>query len=174
MLASVVGAFHAFFYHPLVNKQEEHRLRTEQLNTLLQQSREALQKHRQLQKQLHALQEKIPAARRRLPNESFEAEFVSQVSNIAKSVDLQIVDYQQGTVQKAATHSKAEVQFRCHGSFASICHFLHEVSQLTRITKISKFDLKTEKNSHRYPFQVTFVLYYGVPSNDTSETRGVL
>jgi len=174
VLALTVGVFYALLYQPLVHKQEDHRLRSDQLSSLINQSRGVQRDHRQLRKQFNTLQEKIAATRHRLPSESLEAEFVSQIGDVAESMDLRILDYQQVAAQEAPSHSKTEVQFRCNGSFASICHFFHEVSQFARITKISAFDIQSDLNSNHYPFRVTFVLYYGVPSHDTSETRGVL
>ena len=39
--------------------------------------------------------------------------------------------------------------------------FLQKAEQLTRTTKLSKFELNAKEKSHGYPIQLTFVLYSG-------------
>ncbi len=72
------------------------------------------------------------------------------------------------------THSQTEVDFRCLGSYASICRFLDQAEQLAKTTKLSKFQLGPASGFDQYPIQLTFVLYSDASKHDTKEKRGVL
>jgi len=176
--AAVVGlvivGFALTVYFPIASQHEGHVQRIEQLDQLLGQSRNVQKDHRRLRAELAAMQEAVASTRSRLPQEALEAEFVIKASKLAKKAGLQVIDYRQQPASTHATHSKTEVRFNCRGSYASVCHFLKGVSQLARLTKISKLDMQSATDSESYPFQVTFDLYYGVHSFDTKEKQGVL
>jgi Tfp pilus assembly protein PilO len=123
---------------------------------------------------LQGLQRTATETHQRLPALPLDREFVSEVRQVADRVGMEILDHRLSPQQKVATHSQTEVSFRCRGSYASICKFLSEIEQLARLTKVSKLELESDDYLDRYPFQVSFVLYYGLATNDTNERRAEL
>jgi len=174
VIALVVTGFALIVYLPIASQHEGHGQRIEQLSQLLKQSRNVQKEHHRLRADLAEMQEAVAGVRSRLPEEALEAEFVIKASNLAKKAGLQVLDYRQHRGSTHTTHSKTEVRFNCRGSYASVCFFLKEVNQLTRLAKISKLDMQSAPDSESYPFRVTFDLYYGVKSFDTKEKQGVL
>ena len=108
--------------------------------------------------------------RRRLPHEMEKDQFEQSIREAADKAgfDLEIATWNSPT--PTPTHSLAEVTVHGVGSFASICQLLDEINQLARITKISQLELKTDSKPNSYPLQVTFVLVYGIGSNDPVDT----
>jgi len=169
----LIGVFYALVYQPLGTQREDHLSRIEQLDRLIEQSQGVQGNHRILREELRALWSSIAAAQERLPNESQEEAFIKRIEEVATATGLQILDQRRRPASVLQTHSESEIHFNCTGSFTSVCQFLQEVSQLARIAKISNLNIESGKESQEYPFQVTFVLYYGVESNDISKQRGV-
>ncbi len=169
-----VGGFYALVYQPLQRKQAEHVSRTEQLDRLLVRTGTEGSEYRQLRNELSEMKESVEKLRLHLASHSSETGVIETLSGIAAEVDLEILDFQIGLTESLLTHSQTEVEFRCHGSYASICRFLEKAEQLTKTTKLSKFELQSEENSRGYPIQLTFVLYSEGQSHDTKEKRGTL
>lgn len=174
VVALLVGAFYACWYRPLVQERVGHAVRVEQHEKLLSFAPSIRSEHQRLRKRLANIRDTVADVRRRMPAEPPDDAFVRDVRQLADRVGLEVLDDRRGVAQRAATHSQTEVSFRGRGSYASICRLLDEVEHLARITKVSKLELETSPNPDAYPFRVTFVLYYGVPANDTNERRAGL
>ncbi len=174
MVAFAIGVFYALVFRPLQHKQEEHTARSEQLDLLLIQTGTEASEYRGLHKQLADMKDSVAEMHRQLAGQASETSVIEELSSIAAEVDLEVLDYQVGLTQSLPSHSQTEVEFRCHGSYASICRFLQKAEHLTKTTKLSTFELSSEKKSHGYPIQLTFVLYSEGKSHDTKERRGTL
>jgi len=174
VVALALGGFYALVYQPLQHNREGHRSRSEQLDRLLIKTGTERTEYRRLRKQLRKTKASADRIHRQLAGRPSEATVIEDLSDIAADVGLEVLDYQIGLTEKQQAYSQTEVEFRCHGSYASICKFLEQAEQLTETTKLSKFELNSEKNSLGYPIQLTFVLYSEGQSHDTKEKRGVL
>lgn len=161
--------FYSLVYCQLHDQKRLDTERSEQLSLLLASSAEVQREQVPLRQELKKLQESIASTRSRLPNELQEKEFIGQLNKTAQQTGLEIMNHRITAVRPGSSISSAEIRFHCNGSYASICKFLNEVHQIARVTEISKLDLESEINSSGYPFQVTFVLYYGAESNDTEK-----
>ncbi len=155
-------------------RQGERVDRTKQLGTLLLQSKSVRNGHQELRDRLGAMQKSVHDLRGSFSTKQPERAFLKEVHRVAESTELQISDYQVGLKKSLPTHSQTEVQFRCNGSYASVCQFLEQIKHLTKTTKLSRFRLDAETNLEVYPIQLTFVLYSEAQSHDTKEKRGVL
>lgn len=168
-LALLLGGFYALVYQPLLRSQADHASRADQIDKLLlAQSTEGAE-YRRLRKKLVDMQSSIAELRGQLASEQSETELLAELSSLAQTADLKVLDFQAGTTQNFPTHSTTEVEFRCNGSYASICQFLDAAEKLTKTTKLSKIELESYTNPHSYPIQLTFVLYSGAQSHDTKE-----
>jgi len=161
-----IAVFYKFVYCQLHERSVADYERAEQLQLLLASSSQVQRVQRPLREELSKLELEVAAIRGRLPDTFDKTAFVREVCEAADATALQVLDYRLSAPQLGPSFSSTEVSLVCTGSFASICRFLQEIDQLARVTEISKLDLASEINSDEYPFQVTFVLYYGAKSHD--------
>jgi len=174
VVALTFGGFISLVYQPLLQKQAAHESRTQQLDLLVEQTGAAGSNYRALRSRLETMQESLTELHRQLAGHPTESEAIGEIGDIATQVGLEVLDYQIGLTESCLTYSQTEVELRCHGSYTSICRFLEKIEHLTKVTKLSKFELNSAKNSHGYPIQLTFVLYSEGQSHDTKEKRGDL
>ncbi len=173
-LALVVCAYYFFVYQRLEIRRQSDSQRIDQLTTLLGESALVQRENRDLQQELNSLEASIAAIRERLPHKLRREEFTGDLYRIAQEVGLHVLEFRWGATEVTPSYTQAKVQLECDGSFASICRFLDELSQLTRITDIAQLQLKTDTESPNRPFQVTLVLHYGIDSHDSDKNKGVL
>jgi Tfp pilus assembly protein PilO len=174
IVALVIGAYYLFVYQQLETRKQSDSMRIDQLRTLLSKSATVQRQNLEQQQELKSLEASISAIRERLPHELRQSQYADELKRIAGNVGLRVHQLHWGTPEVSPSHTQAEVQLECDGSYDSICRFLDEVSQLTRITEISQLQLNSDPGSRNRPFQVTFVLYYGVDSHDSNKNQGVL
>lgn len=174
VIALVLATFYQLSYAPMVVQSEKHDKRAEQLEQLLTTSEKVRLKHQTLRQELDDLEHETAAMRERLPHDLQKNQFESSLRIAARTAKFQLEETNWNAPESTPTHSHTEVMVNGFGSFASICGFLDNVNQLARITKISSMELATDQESESYPLQVTFVLVYGIESNDTKKTGGVL
>ncbi|MEM8945440.1 MAG: type 4a pilus biogenesis protein PilO [Planctomycetota bacterium] len=172
--ALTIGAFYGFVYQPLLRKQKDHASRTEQLDQLLLKQGSEAGEYSRLRRQLDAMRKSVSDLHHELAEDQSDQSLLAAIQGVAKESDLQVLDFQIGEKQSFATHSLTEVEFQCHGSYASICGFIQQAEQITKIAKLSNIEMQSRTNSLRYPIQLTFVLYSEGNSNDTKEKREVL
>jgi Tfp pilus assembly protein PilO len=170
----VVGAYYFIPYQRLEARGQSDLQRIDQLTTLISESAEVQRQNLDLRQELNALEASVAAIRERLPHEMRREEFTDELNRVAQEVGLHVLELRWGASEVTPSYTQAEVQLECDGSYASVCRFLDEVSQLTRITDIAQLQLEADTESRNHPFQVTFVLYYGVDSHDSDNNKGVL
>ena len=174
VVAAVIGLFYVLVHQPLQRRQAVYETRTAQLAQLQKASLPEVQAYRELRAKLTSMKASIFEVREKLASEAELETLVDEVTNLALEVDVQLISSEIGSTKQLATHSQTEVEFQCRGSYDSICQFLHRAEKLTKIAKISGFELQSSINPGGYPLQLTFVLYSGGVSNDISKKRGVL
>lgn len=172
--ALLLIGFYGLVYKPLQSKQAKNETRLEQVSNLLQHSGSEGAEYRRLRNQLDEMKQVVKELQAHLAEDSSPQEVVEQLGEIASAANLRIVDYQIGLTDSKPTHSRTEVEFSCLGSYASICNFLDQAEQLTKTTKLSRFELEAKNKSRHHPIQLTFVLYSEGKSNDRKDKRGVL
>jgi len=170
----ILGAYYVLLYQPLERQRAEAGDRIAHFDRELLRSGTEGREYRQLRDQLSEMTDSIAKMHVQLHAPQQEVAFVAELRSMADAVDLDIVNTQVGVTKTLSTHSQREVALDCHGSYASICQFLQQAEQFTKITKLSKFKLSATENSTRYPIQLTFVLYSEGNSHDTKQKRGVL
>ena len=174
LVVAIVGLSYSLIYRPYDQREEQAASRIEQLDLLLSKQGAQGSEYRRLRKQLDGMKRSVAELHAQLGEEFSKDALLAAISELAEEMNVQILDYQVGTPQRLLTHSLTEVEFSCHGSFASICKFLEEAEQIAKVAKLSKFELVSRDNSTSYPIQLSFVLYSEGQSNDTREERGVL
>jgi Tfp pilus assembly protein PilO len=174
MLAVGVLAYVWFVAMPLHERHELSESRMTQLQLMLSKSNQIHHEHEELHGELASLKKSVEETQKRLPRELGEGEFLEQVRQVAVRTGIELGEYQLGTTEQLESYSKAELTFHCHGNYASICRFLDEIDHLARLTEVSNLQIESADNFNRYPFQVSFVLYFGGSNHDRSMRGDVL
>lgn len=173
-VVAMLTAFYQLSYAQMADQCEAHCERTQQLERLLSNGKSIRRKHHSLREELDQLEQETASMRKRLPLNLEKEQFESSVRLAAHAAKFRLQEAAWDTPESTPTHSRAEVTVSGRGSFASICGFLDKVHQLARVTKIINLELATDQESASYPLEVTFVLVYGIESNDTNKTGEVL
>ena len=173
-VALMLTTFYQLGYARLADQGEGYVERAKQLDKLLATADSVKQKHQSLRKKLADLEQQAATMHRRLPYKMQQEQFEHSVRQAAAKAGFHLEIATWHTPDPTPSHSLAEVSVDGVGSFASICRFLDKINHLARITKISRLQLDSDPKSESYPFQVTFVLVYGIQSNDTNRKDGVL
>jgi Tfp pilus assembly protein PilO len=168
MLALGVFAFLWFVAMPLHARQELSESRSTQLEVMLSKSSQIHHQHEELQVELASLKKSVEETQKRLPRELGEGAFLEQVRQVAVRTGIELGEYQLGTTEELESYSKAQLTFQGHGNYASICRFLDEIDHLASLTEVSNLQIESADNFNSYPFQVTFVLYFGGSNHDRS------
>ena len=140
--------------------------RSAQLQILQASATEVQREQRLLREQLDKLLETTAQVRKSLPQKLDVNGFVKQVRQVAERTGVRMLDYTIGRTETGPSFSSSEIRMHCSGSFASVCQLLKEINQFARATDVATLALESKKNIGEYPFQVTFVLYYGAKSHD--------
>jgi len=173
-VALILATFYQLGYARLADQGEIYAGRVEQLEKLLATKVTVRQSHQSLRQELDDLEQEAATMRHRLPHEVQKEQFETSLADAAAKAQFEIEIATWNSPTSTPSHSLVEVTLDGVGSFASICRLLDEINQLARITKISRLQLESDSESERYPCQVTFVLVYGIQSNDTDRKDGVL
>ena len=172
--ALTLCGFYSLVYQPLLEKQDAHGSRAEQLSRLQTSQGTETNEFIQLREQLETMQQSVSDLHRQLSKDHSEESLLADIQAIAADSDLQVIKHQFGERQNFSTHAITYVEFQCAGSYDSICRFLQQAEQITKTAKLSNLELQSANNSQSYPIQLTFVLYSEGESNDTRERREVL
>jgi Tfp pilus assembly protein PilO len=174
MLALGVLAYAWFLAMPLNAQQELSESRISQLQAMLSKSKQVRREHNKLHNELDSLKKSVEETQKRLPRELGESEFLEQVRAVAIRTGVELGEYHLGTIEQLESYSKAELTLQCQGNYASICRFLDEIDHFARLTEVSTLQIESTDNFNRYPFQVSFVLYFGGSNHDRSMRGEVL
>lgn len=153
--------FYALVHGPLQRLEESQVRRIDELQILLHDNENVHISHRTLRATLTEMQEQIDAVRRRIPTDSLEAIFLSDATSIAKQEGLQIEDFRRLAVENLADYSEVSVVVHGRGTYASICRFLHRVSQLDRLSTVRRLAIASD-SAQPYPFEVVYSLQFGM------------
>jgi Tfp pilus assembly protein PilO len=168
ILALGVFAYLWFVAMPLHARQELSEARITQLHTMLNKSPQIRRQHEKLHDELASLRKSVEETQKRLPRDLNEGEFLEQVRQVAARSGVELGEYQLGSIDELESYAKAQLTFQGHGNYASICRFLDEIDHFARITEVSNLQIESAENFNHYPFQVSFVLYFGGSNHDRS------
>jgi Tfp pilus assembly protein PilO len=157
--------YYGFVYCPLRDHQSSQRVRIEELQTLLRNNANVHTAHRELRGTVTELEEQIAAVRRRIPNEPLEATFLSDATSVAEQEQLQIENFRRLAIDTFPDYSEVDVVINGRGSYASICRFMHRVSQLDRLSTVRRLTIESNNTTApHYPFEVVYSLQFGMQS----------
>ena len=158
-------------YAPLEEWREDCLVQSARLDRLLADSTQIRAEHARLNAALKQLQEQRDSLQRRVPDDAREAEFLEQVTEVARDVGLHIHDYRPGMVTTLGDYSRMEIGLSCAGTYVGMCEFLHQLASLPRLANVTKMDVLAPSPDEMYTVNMTLIIYFGV-SKSTELAKG--
>ncbi|TWU20985.1 Pilus assembly protein, PilO [Novipirellula galeiformis] len=81
-----------------------------------------------------------------IPAQAGEIDFLSELSELAKSTQFRIRDFRPGAVVVQPLHKEMEVRFVGEGSYSALCRFLDGLPQLQRSYRIAQLNVTAPRN----------------------------
>ena len=130
---SILAAAEFVVLRPIDAQIGDCRQRVAESQTFLKDRSSLKAEHRELEEELKLANQEADALQTRIPSEPREAEFLGQVTRLAKEGDLKIKDYRRGQVVKRSSYSTLKVDLICESSYAATCRFLERLRSLPRL-----------------------------------------
>ena len=166
VVCTTVG--YSFLHAPAVREIAE---TSAQIDELLQSVRNGpvmREQHRLVSNKLREVTTRIANVQRRVPRECDSNSFLSEVNQLAKSVELAIKDFHPETPETKTGYAEVKVTLRGQGSYGSICSFVEQLTKLSRLSKIKDLTLSAGEDANKYPMTATLVIYYGLSGKDAA------
>jgi len=157
----VAGAGYALVFRPPDRRIEASESRSEELGDLLGKAESLRAEHQQLTRRLVALEQESAVLAKRVPEESLEAEFLSQAAAAAAQVGLKIRDYRPAVASERENCSQMEIQFTCAGPYRSLCRFLERLASLERLWRITHAEIAAA-GPEGCTMSATMVIFFGL------------
>lgn len=160
-----------FACRPVRDDRDEALARSVKIAELLGEADHLRAQHAEVTKSLaeaHRREEELLA---RVPDEAGEAEFLGQVSRLAKDVGMGLSDYHPGPVQPRGDCSTMEVALTCQGNYDSLCRFLDGLGRLPRLVHLGRLEIHAPEGDARRTALAKLVIYFGVKLRDASVAR---
>ncbi len=147
---------------PLEEQRQECMAQSARLDRLLDDSTQIREENARLTAALKQLQEQRESLQQRVPDDPREAEFLEQVTEVAREVGLQIHDYRPGTVTATGEYSRMEIGLSCAGNYVGLVDFLHRLASLPRLANVTKLEVVAPSPEEMYTVNMTLIIYFGV------------
>lgn len=157
---SLVGAVWWFVYRPLEEARGEALARCQEINELLSNADRLRSEQADLRRFLTDARQQEEALLARVPGEAHEADFLRQISHLAKDVGVVLRDYRPGQVSSQANCSAMDITLACEGSYEALCRFLGGVGNLPRLVNLATLDIDGSQGSGVYTAAVKLVIYF--------------
>lgn len=157
--------FYGLVYSPLQRREATAHNRIVELQTLLYRDANIHRAHRELQATVAHLESQIASVRQRIPIDPLEATFLGDATSIAEQERIAIDNFRRESLEHFPEYSQVEVVISGRGSFASICSFLHRVSQLERLSTVRQMSINSSGSNGSYPFEVVYSLQFGMQTH---------
>lgn len=172
IVLSFVGVAWSLVYQPLEAARADAKARCSEINELLQSADRLRAEQSRLKNSLTDALEQERQLLARVPDEAHEADFLRQISRLAKEVGMELRDYRPGQTQPHTTCSAMEVALTCVGHYQSMCRFLDGVGRLPRLVNLSHIEINNSVSDDLYTAALKLVIYFGAtPKAATPERK---
>ena len=131
-----------------------------ELDGLMAASPQVRREHRQVHNELVRLRTQKSLLRQRITDGASEDEFLRQVSVAAESSRLQLREYRPGNVERSGEYGSMTIHLDGEATHASICKFLHELSNLPRLCKVQRVQVSSSNQSVTYPVSLAVEIFF--------------
>ena len=163
LLGAIVGYYVAV--QPFVVQQAAMEQEVEHLTAKVQQGPEIRREHQEATLRVQQFRERMDAMRKRIPDEPCEAEFLTELAELATQQNVAIQNYQRGNVTDLKEHVRLGVELTLLASYPNLCRFLDELGRMRRISTVEKLEIRTSPTDDILPVHLSLVLYYTVASD---------
>ena len=160
LLGTTLGYYTAV--RPMVAQQASMEQEVEQLTAMVQKAPAIRREHEEAVRRAQQFRDRMDAMRKRIPDEPADAEYLTQLAELAGHEQVAIQNYQRGEVVDLKEHARLTVQLTLLASYPRLCRFLHQVNQMGRISTVEKLEVRSSSADEVLPVQLTLVLYYTV------------
>ena len=109
--------------------------------------------------------QKIERLLDRVPSVPREADFLGQITTLAREVGLQIVDYRPGGTLAKDEYQEMTVSLASEGSYPAICSFLKRIHDLPRLSRIRQLTISPRREGETYGMDMELTIYFAPKSN---------
>ena len=119
---------------------------------------------------LKETQTRYEEALRRVPGDTHESEFLSQLSTLAADTQLVIREFRPGSVTHRKTYNEVEIRLSAEGSYSHLCRFLAGLEGLPRLCNVRSLNVSGTGSSveGRYPIDLTVVVFFAPVEEETT------
>jgi Tfp pilus assembly protein PilO len=168
----VAGAGYALLLGPVDARIGEWEARSDELEACLEGADARRAEQQELSRRSAALAEEAAALGKRVPDEPFEADFLSQVAAAAGQVGLKILDYRPGVAGPHENWSQMEIQLSCSGPYRSLCKFFERVGAFGRLSRVTQAEI-TAAGPEGCTISMTLVIFFRLKKPADPPTPGV-
>lgn len=156
-----------FALAPMRQQMNRDQDRVLALEKQLRQGTKIREEFNKMRRALEEQKAKQKAFQERLPAERMDAEFLAQLHQLAKEVNLNIQDYRPGKVTERGDYSEVEVELTGEGTYESLCRFLTRLPQVPRLSSLAGLEIQAGSEKSAYPIRLNFSAYF-VPMNSSA------
>lgn len=149
---------------PIDNRHAEVQRKTVDLRRILDRELDVRHEHQRLSQSLSAADEKIDGLLNRIPNLPREADFLGQITTLAREVGLEIVDYRPGGTTERGEYQEMIVTLSSEGSYSGLCSFLQRIHHLPRLSRVNELKISPRQDGQTYSLNMTLAIYFA-PKN---------
>lgn len=172
-ILATLGLAWWFVYRPLETARAEASARCQEIATLLGSADRLRAEQAVLERSGREAQRQEESLRARVPNEAHEAEFLRQISRLAKEVGVVLRDYRPGQARNEAKYSAMEVALTCAGPYEGLCRFLDGIGRLPRLVDVSRLEIDGSQSDSGYAASLKLVIYFGADAKRAAGERSV-
>jgi Tfp pilus assembly protein PilO len=160
-------------YWPVEEQCQELRTQTAALQQILSRGDKIKDENLQLAGQLAELESRSANMWERIPLEPSEAEFLSEISELATHVGLELSNYCPGNAEQRAHYDEMEVRLALKGGYGGICRFIERIHSLHRLNRVNQLSIGSEPSGKHYPVDLTLSVFFAPkPEGQTSKAKG--
>lgn len=172
-IAATLGLAWWLVYQPLEAARAEASLRCQEIATLLASADDLYAEQAALARSSSEARRQEVSLLARVPNEAHEAEFLRQISHLAKEVGVILRDYRPGQTREAAKYSAMEIALTCAGPYEGLCRFLDGIGKLPRLVNVSRLEIDGKQTDGVYAAKLTLMIYFGADAKRGAGERSV-
>ena len=152
-----------FIIHPILGRVEAVAETSEALTRLEEQGQSLTATNGRLVTELGEAQQVTDAVLARIPEGPREADFLAQLSRLAQTSGLEIVDYRPRVLRTDQRFAWMEIQLLAEGSYPGICKMLAGLHETPRLNNVSDLQIVANKSDGRHAVTMTVRIYFEPP-----------
>lgn len=166
---AVVVVAAALLFRPINDKSRLVADEIQSTTDYLKQKPELAGRHDKLQRTLTDRQKRHAELIARIPDAPRESEFLTQLTQLARSTGMAISRYNPGEAVEDRSHASLEIELKAQASYASICRFLTGLEELPRLCRVTKLSIiAPAPDSDAYPVDLTLQIFFTPKSEENN------